>query len=95
MGVIINDELTLSTGLTVTGAYSAIFETRVNKVSSDSYDVSCVFRIWKDLDSRNANIDYILTIPVTINLTKSQLSTIFPLLFTQFKTLYESTTDAF
>lgn len=95
MGVIINDEITLDNGIDISSTYAAIGLVTIQKIDTNSYSVESIFKIYKDQTARNEGKPHLFAVPVSLVMAMNGLSTLFPQLFTQFKTGYSSTTDAF
>ena len=106
MGFIINDNITINNGLSITNAYAAIghntiklrklSEPGINPTESDPvYSLFGLGFIWSNKEYRNmggkSKVDRYL---INIDLTSSQLgSNLYELLYNEWKSIYTSVTD--
>jgi hypothetical protein len=100
MGVIINETITLSNGLTVTDPYASLFtndiriEKRVEKVSTTTkYILDGCFSMWVNKDMRNDDKGSIGSIPIRLESTTPFTGNVYDTLYNKLKTM-KTCTDA-
>ncbi len=99
MGFIINDTITLSSGVQVTNAYAAIRSQRMvihgtyNSDNVKTYVVQTSYAIFKDKNSSVEKLQPLETKAVKVILNATQLNSIFTTVYATAKANYRSVTD--
>ena len=103
MGFIINDSLTLSNGLVVTGAYASlmaqpiVIEKELPYLAGAtgtnlSWTVTARYNLWVNKDTAGKSLPYIEQKVVKTDIDPAKQS-VFPVLYAAMKAQYKSTTD--
>ena len=99
MGFIINDTVTLSSGVQITNAYAAIRSQRMvihgtyNNDNVKTYVVQGSYAIFKDKLSSQERLQPLETKAVKVTLNATQLNNIFAIVYATAKANYRSVTD--